>query len=201
MTSPSNPLYEPLELTQGESVAWERDIRDYPATEWTASYRLRGILGVGAGLNVTCTADGPKFVASVTAAESAGLAVTTYEWQLWVTRISDANDVRQIERGTVKVNKGFTAGSLSSVDVRSTAQQILDAIDAVMSGKATADQLEYTIETQVGKRQLKRLPMTELIAARTYYANVVAREQQAERLRARGTFFKNLYVRMRGEDA
>lgn len=201
MATPSNPLYEPLELTQGESVAWERELRDHPATEWTAVYRLRGIHGVGAGLDVVCTADGPKFVAVLTAAQTAGLAVTTYEWQLWVTRISDAGDVRQTERGTVRVNKGFAASSLSSVDIRSTAEQILEAIDAMMSGKASADQLEYTIETQVGKRQLKRMPMTELIAARTYYANVVAREKQAERLRARGTFFKNINVRMRGEDA
>lgn len=197
----TNPLFEPLEITQGESVTWEREIPDHPATEWSAVYRFRGILGTGIGLDVPCTADGTKFIASVSTGSSAVLSVTTYEWQLWVTSTADPADVRQIERGTVRVNEGFQSGALSSVDTRTAAQQILDAIDAMIVGKATADQMEYSIETQVGKRQLKRIPMTELIAARTHYASIVAREKQAERLRARGTFFKNINVRMRGEDA
>lgn len=197
---PELPDYEPLEITQGESASWERSLAGYPATEWSAAYRFRGVRGVGAGINVACTASGTSFAAEITPAQSRTMSVTTYEWQLWLTRLSDASDIRQAERGTIRVNLGFTAEAAGPVDTRSAAQQVLDAIDAVIASKATADQLEYTIETTVGKRQLKRLPMTELVAARTHYAAIVARERQAERMRSRGSIFKNVYVRMRGDN-
>ena len=189
--------YEPSELAQGESVRWTRQALDYPSNLWDAQYRFRALGGDGYGADVDCTADGDAFLAVLTTAQSSQMSVGFYEVQLWVTSKSDANDVRQIDSFKVEVRKGFVEGDLASVDLRTTAKQILDAIDAMLIGKATADQMEFTIETQVGRRQLKRIPMAELIQARTYYAGVVAREEQAERLRKRGGVFKNIYVRMR----
>jgi hypothetical protein len=189
--------YEPTELAQGESVKWIRQAVDYPANLWDAQYRFRALGGDGYGADVDCTEDGDSFEAVLTSAQSSQMSTGMYEAQLWVTSKSDATDVRQIDSIRVEVRKGFVEGNLESVDIRSTAKQILDAIDAMLIGKATADQMEFTIETQVGRRALKRIPMAELIQARTYYAGVVAREDQAERLRRRGGFFKNIYVRMR----
>jgi len=189
--------YEPTELAQGESVKWQRRAIEYPSNLWDAQYRFRALGGDGYGADVDCTAEGDAFEAVLTSAQSSQMSTGMYEVQLWVTSKSDADDVRQIDSIRIEVRKGFVEGDLASVDIRTTARQILDAIDAMLIGKATADQMEFTIETQVGRRALKRIPMAELIQARTYYAQVVAREEQAERLRRRGGFFKNYYVRMR----
>lgn len=191
---------EPLTITQGEALAWERDLGLYPAGEWTAVYRLRGVRGEGAGLDIACTASGTAFRAEVTAAETQVLSPTMYEWQLWVTSLDDPSVTRRAARGRVFVERGFTSSSTAASDTRSPAEAILEAIDAMIAGKATRDQQEFSIETQVGKRQLKRIPMTELIAARTYYAGLVARERQARRLAEGGGFFRNVHVRMRGEN-
>jgi hypothetical protein len=189
--------YEPTELAQGESVKWQRRAVDYPANLWDAQYRFRALSGDGYGADVDCTESGDAFEAVLTSAQSAQMSPGLYEAQLWVTSKTDAQDVRQIDSIRVQVRSGFVEGDLASVDLRTTSRQILDAIDAMLVGKATADQMEFTIQTQVGQRALKRIPMAELIQARTYYAGVVAREEQAERLRRRGGVFKNIYVRMR----
>lgn len=189
--------YEPTELAQGESVKWRRRLVDYLPTEYDGQYRFRALSCDGVGADVDCTAYGDQFEATITSAQTSLMSMGIYEVQLWLTSKSDANDVRQVDTFQVEIRKGFTEGDLQSVDTRTTAKQILDAIDAMLIGKATADQMEFTIETQVGRRQLKRIPMAELIQARTYYAGVVAREIQAERLRRRGGVFKNIYVRMR----
>lgn len=189
--------YEPTELAQGESVKWRRRLVDYLPTEYDGQYRFRALGADGVGADVNCSTYGDQFEAVLTSAQSSLMSVGLYEVQLWLTSKTDANDIRQVDTFQVEVRKGFAEGNLESVDLRTTARQILDAIDAMLIGKATADQMEFTIETQVGRRALKRIPMAELIQARTYYAGVVAREVQAERLRRRGGVFKNIYVRMR----
>ncbi len=80
-----------------------------------------------------------------------------------------------------------------SPDVASTsrAKQILDAIDALMIGKATKDQAEY----QIGDRMLKRYALSELIALRTHYSRLYSMEQQAARLKSGAPFFKNILTR------
>jgi hypothetical protein len=189
--------FEPTELAQGESVRWLRRAVEYPADQWDGQYRFRALGSDGVGADVDCGNVGDQFEAVLTADQSSQMSVGMYEVQLWVASKNDPQDVRQIDTFQVQVRKGFVEGDLQSVDLRTSAKQILDAIDAMLIGKATADQMEFTIETQVGRRALKRIPMAELIQARTYYAGVVARELQAERLRRRGGVFKNIYVRMR----
>lgn len=51
------------------------------------------------------------------------------------------------------------------VDTRSEAEIALAAIDAVMAGRATVDQQEYTI----GERSLKRMAIDELVKLRAHF--------------------------------
>lgn len=72
-----------------------------------------------------------------------------------------------------------------------TAKQILDAIDAMLLGKATLDQQEY----QIGDRQLRRIPIPDLLTLRETYARLYSQEQQAARLTKGGPFFKTVLTR------
>lgn len=82
-----------------------------------------------------------------------------------------------IAEGTVWVIGKITGSGV--YDGRSTAEKILEAIDAAMLGKATKDQQSYVIQSGSGSRSLSRLNLAELTEARKYYAGLVAAEARA----------------------
>ncbi len=179
------PFIEPEQLVAGETGQWKRRWPDFSAAAgWALNYYFRG---PGAALDVTAAANGADFVVTVTSTQSAGLTAGVYFWQAWVVLGSVKHLVGE---GQITIKQGFAA-TADPFDGRSPVKKILDAIDALVLGKATLDQQEYTI----GTRSLKRIPVAELLALRTQYAQLYAREQRAARLRAGGPFFKNIYTR------
>jgi hypothetical protein len=112
-----------------------------------------------------------------------------YQWQAWVEKGSEKH---LVDSGQTKCKAALGPVNASAVfDGRSEIKKILDAIDAAIKKKATADQLEYVI----GSRQLRRYSMTELIALRTQYAKLYSQELRAEKLKQGAPFFKNINVR------
>jgi hypothetical protein len=184
---------EPTIITQGERIEWTRSFCDYSADLYTLEYRFRG---VGPGFNVTATADGDAFLAAVTTVNSAACSIGRYEWQAWLTEIADATNTFNAASGRVSVKRGFATASTGNVELRSDAKIALDAINAAISNKATNDQMEYEITTPAGSRKIRRVPMVDLLAARKTYAEIVAKENAAERIRNGGKFGKQIAVRM-----
>lgn len=186
---------EPSRIAKGERIAWTRTFTDAPASEYTVEYRFRGS---GTGVNVTATADGDAHVAEITAAASATFGSTgKHRWQAWATEIGNAANTFIVASGILIVDAGFATGSTAAVDVRSTAKQILDAIDAAMLSAATSTQLEVEVTTPAGSRRIKNMSRKELIDSREYYAKIVARENAAERVRNGGKFGTQVVVNVR----
>lgn len=186
---------EPSRIAKGERVEWTRTFADAPASLYTIEYRFRG---GGTGINVTATADGDAHVAAITASASATFGTTgKYRWQAWATEIADATNTFVVASGILIVDPGFAAGSTAAVDVRSTAKQILDAIDAAMLSAATSTQLEVEVSTPAGSRRIKNMSRKELIDSRQYYAKIVATENAAERTRNGGKFGTQVVVNVR----
>jgi hypothetical protein len=154
---------EPDRLTQGESAEWKRSFCEYPADEWTLEYRFRG---AGTGFNVTATADGKEFSAVDHVERHDIMSTGKYEWQAWATNIADTSIVRKIGEGTTDVERGFATAQTGTVELRSTAKQILDAIDATLLGSATSDQLSYEITTPAGTTKVSKFSRTDLLALR-----------------------------------
>jgi hypothetical protein len=102
-----------------------------------------------------------------TAAYKAGL----YRWTAVVDdgteRVTLASGLVNVLPDPAKTGAGF--------DPRSHARKTLEAIEAVIEGRATKDQEEYTI----GNRSLKRTPTKELLEFRDKYRADVAREDIA----------------------
>jgi hypothetical protein len=185
-------VVEPMRLTQGESVEWETSFDEYPATEWTLEYRFRG---PGTGFNVTAAADGEEFDAVISSAQSAAMAVGKYEWQAWATNVATPSIVRKIAEGTVNVERGFTTASTGAVELRSTAKQILDAIDAALLVDSTSTVISYEITTPAGTKKVQR-SRNEAIALRKEYAAIVSRENARERALSTGKFGRPVTLRM-----
>lgn len=184
---------EPTIITQGEQIEWTRCLSDFPADEWDLQYRFRG---PGTGFNIDATADGTDFLAIATATATAGMTSGKYTWQAWATNIADSTDVRMIDSGSVTVRLGFSESTTTEVDLRSAAKIMLDTLDAVLLVSGSADVVEYEISTPAGSRRVKRESRSSVIELRKYWAGIVSRENEAERLRNGGRFGKPIKVSM-----
>ncbi len=177
---------EPKSFIQGESLVWSRSFDDYKIADgWTLTYYFRG---AGKGFDAVVGVDDVSVVASNLTAQC---AVGNYSWQLFAEKGSEKI---LLDSGTVEVRAGlFNTSADQMHDGRSENKKILDAIRAMIAKKATLDQQEYAI----GNRQLKRIPVTELIMLEQKYTQKVVKELQAERLRKGGKFFKQILIRMK----
>lgn len=177
---------EPNEIVIGETLKWSKRLRDYsPADGWALTYSFRG---PGTGLNVTATtdSDGRGFEIVVPFASTAAMSPGLYSWQAWASN--------GIEKYLVSEGESQAVASLASQDVdvsvdnRSQAKKILDAIDAVIANTATIQQMRVTV-TSIGgaERTLQNFPPSELLAVRERYARIYAAEQLQKKGRSSQT--------------
>jgi hypothetical protein len=107
---------------------------------------------------------------ALSSAQTAAWCDGTYAWQLTALKASDQATVAQ---GTVVIKKSLFGKS--PFDSRSQAQRSLDSINAVLENRASSATLEY----QIAGRQLKYIPIPDLIILQSKLRLDVAKEQQA----------------------
>jgi len=177
------PTYEPRSFVAGSTISWTRSLADYPASDWTLKYFLRG---PGDPLNITCTADGDDHAATISATLSK-LAPGEY----WLQgRVENAGG----EKFVVYEQRLFVRAGLDSIntfDGKTEAEQVLEGLVALAKKKASMLQAEYTI----AGRQMKFETQADLIKAISYWSRVVSEERRLRRVNEGGDFFQNVNVR------
>ncbi|HZQ01407.1 MAG TPA: hypothetical protein VFB13_17815 [Reyranella sp.] len=169
------PKREPDIVTIGTTWAWRRDDLndDFPGGSggWTLAYTLsqngQTALQVN-GAAVTYDGEGYliKTAANLAAAAAAGLWTITGQ----VTN-TGTGEVYEVYRGTVRLLPALG----NNVDGRTYWQITLDNIEAVIQGRATKDQMAYTIDG----RRLDRTPIAELLLLKDDARAEVERERRA----------------------
>lgn len=164
---------EPLELRAGMSWAWRREdlSADYPAPTWTLTYFFKN---ASANFSFAAVASGTMFAIARTPATTSQHPPGAYDW---VAVVTDGINKYQVDSGRLVVLPDFTGSA--NIDGRSHARKVLAAIEALLEGRASKDQQEFTLSSGVS---LKRTPLPELLKLRQVYANAVAAEDAAERL-------------------
>ncbi len=119
-------LLYPQRFTVGETMEWTLSPSDYPADEWTLTLNA----GASAGaFSATAEASGTSHALTITAAISAAFAVSTYRYQLVVSKGSGEALCRRIIEAGYLVVDAAVSGS-TAADTRSTWKKILDALEA-----------------------------------------------------------------------
>jgi hypothetical protein len=181
---PDIPKIEPLEITAGDYIQWTKNLSDFPPGTWTLTYTL---INSTNKYQLTATTSGADFLVTIAAATSAAYVAGVYKWQAYVTSGVQRYNVGS---GEVKINPNFAA--TATLDTRTHAKKVLDAIEAVLENRASLDQEEYTIQG----RSLKRTPVLELMKMRDKYRAMYISEQNAEKA-SKGLYGKNkLFVRI-----
>lgn len=173
--STSIPTTEPTAARAGDTWRWSRSLSDYPADIWTLTYTL---FNAASKISITASADGADHLVDVAPATTADYPAGAYDW---VSHVSDGTDRFQVGAGSMSVLPDLSA--VSSYDGRSHARKMLDAIDALLEGRATSGQIDLVTASSEHESITKRPDL--LLKMRQHYAAAVANEEQAAAI-ARG---------------
>lgn len=158
---------EPKTLHAGDSVAWSRDVPEYPPAEgWVLRYVLRG----PAAMEIEAHGSGETHEVEIAAAITEGWAAGRYHWAAYVT--GTGGERYTIDTGDLVILPNWlTEGP---TDVRSHARRMLDLIEAALEKRIPKDQQSYEIDGQ----RLDRIPVERLIALRNQYRREVRLEER-----------------------
>lgn len=180
------PKREPDSIRAGDTWQWRREdlANTYPATTWALTYVFKN---AAKGFSFTASADGVFFAVDLPASETEELPAGTYRW---AAQVVNGDEKHTVGMGTTEVLADVFTNPDAAADTRSHARKVLDALRAMMEGKATHDQLEY----EINGRRLRRLLPAEVTAWMEFYEAKVASEEDAEKPygQRRG---RNSYVR------
>jgi hypothetical protein len=183
------PTTEPAQVTAGDTLRWRReDLSDYPANDaWVLTYELRA---AGGAYTITASADGAAHAVTVAAATSAAYAAGTYTIGGYVAK---AGQRFEVYRGTLVILPNLAASGVA--DRRSHVRKVLDAIEAVLEGRATRDQEQVTFSDG---RSLRYMPVADLLMLREKYRAELAREDAAAAIAAGRSPKNRIFVRFTG---
>jgi hypothetical protein len=160
---------EPLSFRAGDKVQWQKSFDDYPASE---SYVLKYYLVISGTnlITITAAASGDNHLVTIPAATSANYAVGRHSYQ---ARIEKDTEKHTVGTGIIEVLADLSADA-TGADYRSHAKKTLDALEATILGKASSDQLSYSI----AGRSLSKFSPEELISWRKIYRAEYLREER-----------------------
>ncbi len=170
---------EPNSIIAGDFIRWRRTIPGFPAGTWVLSYAL---LNSTTRIIIEAGSDGTDHLVAVNGTTTSNYAAGTYQWQAYVT-YENENRVT-VGTGQMIIQPNF--GALTNMDTRSHVKKTLDALEAMIAGKATSDQQEYTI----ANRSLKRMSISDLLMWRDKYKAEYNSQLAAENI-AKGLGGKN----------
>lgn len=165
------PNIEPKSFIAGETVQWQKELANYPTKDgWSLVYCFRNFEG---RFEVKAESTEDKYVIRLTAEETGNYKSGIYWWQ---SRVVKENIQYVIENGELVIKPNLAL--LDSYDGRSHVKKVLDALESTILGKASRDQLSYSISG----RSLSRLSPSELLKWRDVYKAEYARMLSEEKL-------------------
>lgn len=156
----------PSTISAGATLDIPVTLTAYPAPAWSLLLVLRGPQQI----DLQSVEDGTAHKIGTAAAITSAWAPGKYWWQL---RALNGAEVAIVDEGQMTI-----APDLALIDNphdgRSHAERVLQAIEAVIEGRASMDQESYTINN----RSLSRTPIADLMALRSKYQAEVTRERR-----------------------
>ena len=166
------PALEPASVTAGDTIQWKRTLPDYPAASgWVLKYRLINAAGK---IDITASASGADHLVNIAIATSAAWPAGAYDWQAFVEK---AGERYTVGYGRITVKPNLAAQS-AGYDTSSQARKVLEAIEAVLEGRASQSHQDM----EVAGRRIRHFSFAELLSLRDKYRAEARAEEAAENL-------------------
>jgi hypothetical protein len=167
----------PSTVHAGDTISWNESLADYPASSYNLAFDLRSY--DCPPITITASANGNDHAISCNAATTKGWKAGIYAWQAYAYTGSPPDFTTKVtlQRGTIEIRPDLTGFSATG-DPRSHVKKVLDALEAVIEGKATSDQLSYSI----AGRSISKMSPTEILQWRDLYKTEYQREMDAEKI-------------------
>jgi len=167
----------PTTINAGDKVTWTETLSDYPATTYTLAIDLRS--KDRPPITITAATSGSDYLITILSVVTKLWKSGIYQWQAFVYTGTgpDYTTKITIERGTLEILPNLTLFS-SSDDGRSHVKRVLDSLEAVIEGKATADQISYSI----AGRSISKMSPSEILQWRDLYKTEYQRELDIEKV-------------------
>lgn len=168
----TTPTTEPVQLTAGDSWAWDRSFSAFPAADgWSLTYHLRG----AASLDIAAAVAGAGFEVRVPATSTSALPAGSYRLAGYA---SNGAERIEVYNAVLTVLPNFAAAGADAG--LSHAERTLRIIEAAIEGRISSDMESY----QVNGRAITKIATPELVRLRGHYASRVWRERNPGRLGA-----------------
>lgn len=151
----------PDSLTAGTTLSLPITLTAWPAADWSLTLMLRG----AGSVDLTATPAGNTHLIEVAATATATWPPGRYWYSL---RAQSGGEVHEVESGNITIHPDI-ASQDAGHDGRAHAERVLDAIEAVIEGRATKDQDSY----RINNRELRRTPVDQLMSMRDRYRREV----------------------------
>ena len=135
----TTPLpHEPLEIFAGDSISFTKTLANYPATDWSLTYRILSKQGA-TPITISATADGNDFSVSVDKTTSASWTPGDY-WMIGF--VSTSTERVQIYSEKLIINPDPAA--VSNYDGRTYPEKMLELIEKVIAEGVIRETISYS---------------------------------------------------------
>ncbi len=168
------PEKEPLKINIGDTIKWKRvDLTaNYPASAgWSLKYVLISNVSGSGKIELTASQDGTtdQFLIEKNATQSAAWTAGRYNWAAYVSKDSERY---RVDYGVIDLLPNLEAQT-AGTDNRTHNRKMLEAIRALLEGRAVSDVQSY----QINSRSLTKLTIKELLHWESVYAARVQAEE------------------------
>lgn len=173
----------PRRITIGDTITWDETLSDFPASaSWVVIYSFTSKDGQFKSTHAAVV-DDHRITIDTTDLDEGHYA--------WTKKVDDGSETFTLESGILDVDPDLSADT-TAVDRRSYAEIALEAIEALLKGKATKDQTSYSLNG----RALSRYSIDELTEWRAALRVEVRDEKQTARRKSGGKSHANVHVRL-----
>ena len=169
------PTVEPVLIQAGTTLRFNRSLPDFTADLWALAYALRSHNTSAAPIDITAAANGTGHEITEAAATTADWLAGDYLMIGYVTDLATSLEKHEVYRAMFKVLPDVTNNP--TYEWRSYAQQMLDKVEAVLSGRLARDDSSYSING----RTFTAKSDNDLLLVRNYFRSEVARENNGGR--------------------
>lgn len=175
-------------IIAGDSINWVDSFPNFlPYDGWALKARLTPRNPTAAILVIDAVVENDQFKIVANATATATLSAGLYNLVKWVERDDDRHTV---EHSTIEVLPN-PATMAPGGDTRSHAAKMVDMIQAVLEGRASKSVQEY----KIADREMKYIPIPELIVLLDKYKALLAAENRANSVNKGARLGRKIQVR------